>query len=75
MSDLSIVRPELHGDGWDELEHPDRECHLCRDLTREESCGETDQGWTCTREPGHDGPHVACGGDVHEMETWGAPDG
>lgn len=26
--------------------------------------------WVCTREDGHDGPHVACGVREHEMAEW-----
>ena len=29
-------------------------------------------GYVCTREPGHDGPHVACGMD-HQIDTWEDP--
>ena len=27
-------------------------------------------GFCCTRERGHDGDHVACGGSSHNMERW-----
>jgi hypothetical protein len=26
--------------------------------------------YQCSRAPGHSGPHVACGTDVHEIVTW-----
>lgn len=71
-------RPDLQAPErvWDEREHPGRGCPYCRDLlTDGDACGETEQGWSCTREPGHDGPHVACGGELHEMAEWGGPDG
>jgi hypothetical protein len=28
-------------------------------------------GYLCSREAGHDGPHVACGGDKHALANWG----
>lgn len=31
-----------------------------------------DGTYVCTRKPGHDGPHVACGDD-HQIETWEDP--
>ena len=26
--------------------------------------------YRCSREKGHDGPHVACGTDLHELRVW-----
>lgn len=44
---------------------------LCRDITAGvQSCGNVMDGWTCTREKGHEGAHVACGGDIHRMMEW-----
>lgn len=33
-------------------------------------CQEPTYGYVCTRAPGHDGPHVACGTVDHQIETW-----
>lgn len=45
-------------------------CHETR--MHEEVCYQDHDGYVCTRAPGHDGPHVACG-DVHQIDTWEAP--
>lgn len=78
-TDTEVPRPRYPDSepGWSEQDHPDRSCPYCRDLTAGtgESCGATAQGWACTRPPGHSGPHVACGGDVHHMADWGGRDG
>ena len=39
-------------------------------------CGEKGSGWICTREEGHNPPHIACGVFDHEIHIWeGGEDG
>jgi len=49
--------------------HTSRKC-----LSDEESdkmCDdESDAGYVCTRSAGHEGPHVACGNDTHNLDVW-----
>jgi len=40
-------------------------CSLCRG-NDESSCDHEIDGYQCTREPGHSGPHAACG--IHSYE-------
>jgi len=47
-------------------------CQYCSEIgPMDEACFAESIG-VCTRKPGHDGPHVACGTD-HEYETWEDP--
>ena len=47
-------------------------CHFCN-LTApsSETCRDTSRNrFRCTRELGHNGPHVACGHISHSMKVW-----
>lgn len=48
-------------------------CPYCTELSpRDRACWAEGDRFVCTRKPGHDGPHVACGYD-HQIETWEDP--
>jgi hypothetical protein len=50
--------------------------HLCKDEClrgneRADCCGSrNDQYYFCTRTAGHDGPHVACTFEKHDVAVW-----
>jgi len=50
--------------GWDETEDFN---FGCCSMSGDDSGG---LGWMCSREAGHGGPHVACGGDEHCLAAW-----
>lgn len=44
-------------------------CKFCASTNR--SCGErSPEGYYCSREAGHKGPHRACGHCFHEITIW-----
>lgn len=43
-------------------------CPFCEEPDR--LCCSAFYHLSCTRTPGHDGPHVACGTHTHLMEFW-----
>lgn len=51
------------------VKYNDQSCPIC---SKGAQCGITDHSrWTCTREAGHIGKHVACGfDDVHRVHVW-----
>lgn len=48
----------------------DTTCRYCAEIDPSDpACYKSRNDYVCTRKPGHDGPHVACGDD-HQIETW-----
>jgi len=44
-------------------------CEFCSH--KEAVCGAEDDDFVCTREAGHDGPHIACATNPdHELHQW-----
>jgi len=50
----------------------DKRCLYCVDMEGEycDSVQPDAPNYSCTRKPGHAGPHVACGDDVHDVAKW-----
>lgn len=44
-------------------------CQYCT-IGRNAMCDEAHDEYTCTREKGHGGPHVACGLYKHAVKAW-----
>ena len=42
----------------------------CTCYSTGKTCGSENGGFFCTREPGHDGLHVACGFSNHKLHCW-----
>lgn len=52
-----------------------KESEVCEYCGFETVCGakSLDGNYECTREAGHDGEHIACTGEEHEVATWEDP--
>lgn len=46
----------------------------CADYETEGCYARSPNGYRCTRDINHDGPHIACAGDIHDLDTWDAPE-
>lgn len=58
---------------WDTSErHRLSEWRSCVCVKSGQKCRDTSPaGYTCFKEPGHPGDHVACGAERHRIDTWG----